>query len=33
MNLPVDTAEFFGVSPVEELAARHPIALLADFLF
>jgi Zn-finger nucleic acid-binding protein len=33
MHLPVDTAEFSGSNPTEECAPRHPIALLADFLF
>ena len=33
MSLPIDTAEFSGASPAEESAERHPIALLADFLF
>ncbi len=33
MNLPVDTAEFSSVSPAQESTERHPIALLADFLF
>ena len=33
MHLPIDTAEFSSASPAEELVRRHPIALLADFLF
>ncbi len=33
MHLPIDTAEFSGLAPAEDLAERHPIALLADFLF
>ena len=33
MHLPVDSSEFSGAGSAEEFAERHPIALLADFLF